>query len=273
MANTIVARLVSYFGVLVLFLIAAFYLPVTLFTHPLMLITSPSNFRSKWFENFWKVIGPRQGAQDVQVATIDELMSRVKGVVLDVGPGTGEQSYHFRAGQIEMVYGIEPNQFMHERLLEKAKAAGLAGKYTAVLAGAQPDSLLPALRKHGIISKNSSNLPDKGIFDSIVAIKVLCSVPREHTMATIAVFQRLLKPGGELVFFEHVENNSDRITQTIVAAVGGIWSLFAGGCRLDSKVDRAVLSMGGWKERHVQTVEEFQGYEIIRYVKGVCVKA
>jgi SAM-dependent methyltransferase len=269
----IIERITGYIELPYLMSISIFYLPLTLLTHPLLAISSPSSFRSKWFENFWLVIGPKMAASPLQVDHIEDLMSRAHGTILELGPGGGDQMFHFKPSNIKRVYGAEPNAFLHPELLKKATENGLGAKYTALEAGAQPGNLLPALKKAGLLSPTAASLPEDGIFDSIVAVKCLCSVPQRQLPSTIAVIQALLKPGGEFLFFEHLGNNSDRITQSYAWMADWIWPIIMGGCHLDGKLDDVVLRMGGWEERNLTTTGEYKGYEIFRYVKGICKKA
>ncbi|OAG35391.1 hypothetical protein AYO21_10463 [Fonsecaea monophora] len=262
MAVPLLVRLQSYFDPLVLLSISIAYLPLTLLSHPLLFVTSPSSFRSKWFENFWRVIGPKMAATETQINHIEEVLSRASGKVLELGPGGGDQMFHYKPGQIEVLYCAEPNVFLHGKLREAAEKHGLGKKLVALEAGAQPGSLLPALKKAGVIPSTASTLPENGVFDTIVAIKSLCSAPQKQLAATVAVVQALLKPGGEFLFFEHVENNADYITKSYAWLIDWIWPVFMGGCRVDGKIDRVVLGMGGWDERRVVTTGEFQGYEV-----------
>jgi SAM-dependent methyltransferase len=266
------ARWTAYTEPFYLFSISVLYLPVTAIFHPFLLITSPSAFRSKWFEGFWRVIGPKMAASPLQVDHIESLLSRAHGTVLELGPGGGDQSYHFKADKISMIYGAEPNAFLHDLLLQKSEEAGLGSKYTPLQAAAQPGSLLPALMAAGIIPSTSSGLPPEGVFDSIIAVKSLCSAPQAQLPATIAVIQALLKPGGEFLFFEHLSNNSDTITQGYAWLMGWVWPAVMGGCRLDGKLDSVIMGMGGWAKRDIRTTGEYKGYEVFRYTKGICQK-
>ena len=266
-------RLIAYTEPLILFSISFFYLPVTALFHPFLLITSPSAFRSKWFDAFWRFIGPKMAASPLQVDHIESLMSRAHGIVLELGPGGGDQSYHFKPQKISMVYGAEPNAFLHDLLLQRSKDAGLDGKYTPLQAAAQPGSLLPALMGAGLIPSNSSGLPPEGVFDSIIAVKSLCSAPQSQMPATVAVIQALLKPGGEFLFFEHLGNNSDTITQGYSWLINWVWPAVMGGCRLDSQLDAIIMRMGGWAKKDIRVTGEYKGYEMFRYTKGVCQKA
>jgi SAM-dependent methyltransferase len=267
------ARWAAYTEPLFLFAVSLFYLAVTAFFHPFLLVTSPSAFRAKWFEEFWRVVGPSMAASPLQMGHVESLLSRARGTVLELGPGGGDQSYHFKADKISWMYGAEPNAFLHDLLLQKSKEAGLGGKYTPLEAAAQPGSLLPALMSAGLIPSNSSGLPSEGVFDSIIAVKSLCSAPQAQLPATVAVIQALLKPGGEFLFFEHLANNNDIVTQGFAWLMDWVWPAVMGGCRLDGKLDSVIMGMGGWAKKDIQTTGEYKGYEVFRYTIGICQKA
>jgi SAM-dependent methyltransferase len=262
MGAPLLTRLHAYIEPLYLLIISIFYFPVTFFSHPLTLFFSPSKFRSIWFGNFWKVIGPKMAASEIQVNHIEELLSQARGKVLELGPGGGDQMFHYKPGQITELHAVEPNAFLHATLLQAAKEHGLGSKIVILEAGAEPGSLLPALKKAHLIPSTTSSLPDNGVFDTVVAVKSLCSAPRRQLAATVAIIQALLKPGGTFLFFEHVENNSDRTTMAYAWLVNWIWPLFMGGCRMDGKLDKVVLGMGGWDERRITTTGDFKGYEV-----------
>lgn len=265
-------RLKAYAEPLVLLSISLVFLSLTIITNPFLIFTSPSKFRSKWFENFWKVVGPKMAASPQQVDYVESLLSRAKGTCLELGPGTGDQSHHFKANQITRMYGAEPNAFLHQTLVSKAAEAGLGGKYIPLECGAQPESLLPALKKAGVLAPNMQSLPPEGVFDAIIAVKSLCSAPKGQIHATMAILQALLRPGGEFLFFEHLQNERDTVTRIFVWFVNLCWPYLMGGCNLDGKLDKVVLGMGGWAEKNLETIREHQGYEPFRYVKGVCKK-
>lgn len=261
-------RLRNYFEPSILLFYSILYIPYTLLYSPQLLIR-PTDFRAKWFENFWLFLGPRMAASPLQVDHIDSLLKRAHGTVLELGPGGGDQMYHYDSTRVKRMLGAEPNGFLHSKLKQKATETGIKS-YFALEAGAQPNSLLPALKKAGIIT---GNLPDDGIFDTIVAVKSLCSAPQKQLYETVGVIQALLKPGGEFLFFEHLGNDNDKITQTYVSILDLVWPMLMGGCRLDGRLDKVIMGMGGWDERDLHTTGEFRGHEVFRYVKGVCRKA
>jgi SAM-dependent methyltransferase len=125
-----------------------------------------------------------------------DLISTASGVVLDLGPGAGYLLRLFDPQKVTAIYGVEPAMDLHPELAAEAKAAGLGSKYKPLIAGAEPESLLPALAKAGLF-KNGS----EGIFDTIVCVRVLCGVRQKDTVPSL---YRLLKPGGRMIISEHV---------------------------------------------------------------------
>lgn len=267
----VLARLKSYMEPLILLFASIVYLGITLAQNPFKPFTSLSEFRSKWFSNMWRLIGPKMAATPYQRPYIRDLLSRAKGTVLELGPGTGDQAVHFRPLQITHLYGAEPNAFLHDKLRENSLAVGL-NNYTVLECGAEPLGLVEALRRAGLVAAMGNRLPPDGIFDTIVSVKSLCSADPKQMQATISVLQSLLKPGGEFIFFEHVHNDNDFITRVFVWVVGLIWPYCMGNCHLNSKVDKIVLQQGGWDRKEIRTIDEFQGYEAIRYVRGIARK-
>lgn len=203
-----------------------------------------------------------------------ELVASCKGVVLDVGPGSGTQLKLFNPNAITKIYGVEPAVDMHPELIKNAEKYGLKGKYEAIAAGAEPQSLIPALAKRNLLKTSEKN--EAGIFDSIACIRVLCGVPSPEE--TVEGLYRLLKPGGCLVVCEHIKqpypNGGDFIAslfQKFYMLIG--WSFWLGGCCLDRDTDqilRKVAGPDGWSEVKVNYM---QTYAAVPYIVGEYVKA
>ena len=164
----------------------------------------------------------------------------------------------FKAGQIDEIYAVEPGVEMHDQLRREAvKVFGSAAMstYKVLTCGAQPDELVPVLARQGLLRHGN-----EGVFDTIVCIRALCGIPRPQETADL--FYRLLKPGGHVIFFEHVVNSGDagrsgstiaRTAQYLYMGLG--WSFWAGGCELtrDTALTfrRAAAGDGGWAEEKV----------------------
>lgn len=203
-----------------------------------------------------------------------ELVASCKGVVLDVGPGSGTQLKLFNPNSITKIYGVEPAVDMHLELLKNAEKYGLTGKYEAIAAGAEPQSLMPALEKRNLLKTSEKN--GAGIFDSIACIRVLCGVPSPEETAD--GLYRLLKPGGRLIVCEHVKqpypSGGDLVAsllQRFYMLIG--WSFWLGGCCLNRDTNqmlRKVAGPDGWREVKVNYM---QTYAAVPYIVGEYVKA
>ncbi|EGE06573.1 phospholipid methyltransferase [Trichophyton equinum CBS 127.97] len=183
---------------------------------------------------------------------IPPLLAHADGVVLDIGPGTGTQTPLFTNPNLRVMYGAEPCVGLHKDLHAKVESCGLASKYRVLHCGAQPESLLPALKKAGALDDDTNE--GKGLFDTIVCVRVLCSVPAPEK--TVKGLYDLLKPGGKMLVCEHVVNPwttaKGSWVARLVQAMYGLsgWSFFMGGCNLDRDTERTLRAVadvdGGW---------------------------
>jgi ubiquinone/menaquinone biosynthesis C-methylase UbiE len=108
------------------------------------------------------------------------LLGALGGTVLEVGPGAGANLQYLRK-DIRWI-GVEPNPAMVVNLKKTAHAQGRAIE----LVGTDASHI---------------ELPDRSV-DHVVCTLVLCSVP--DVARALDEIHRVLKPGGTLVFVEHV---------------------------------------------------------------------
>ena len=143
----------------------------------------------------------------------------LSGRVLELGCGNGEQ-FPFvvdgRAGDLEY-HAIEPDPHMRKRAVENAREAGLA----VDLRDARAESL---------------PYPDDA-FDVVLSGVVFCTV--QDPDAALEEVARVLEPGGEFRFLEHVRSDGWRAAgQDLLTP---LWERAAGGCHLNrNTVDRFV---------------------------------
>lgn len=135
------------------------------------------------------------------------LINKAYGTVLEIGPGSGNQLPRYDVSKIDRIYGVEPNLNLHDALRATIKQNGLSDVYTIVPCGVE----------------DSTKLADYGIragsVDTVTSVQVLCSVPQPAEMAR--ELYRLLKPGGQMVVYEHVESE-DLLSRW----VQGMWCVF-----------------------------------------------
>lgn len=177
------------------------------------------------------------------------LLSYASGIILELGPGSGNQIPRFSSSVISKIYAVEPNAQFIPILVQKARDHGLDEKYIVINATLEDEEILAT---HRIVD---------GSIDTVVCMQVLCSVPDART--TAKRIWKVLKPGGQLVYWEH-RGSSDGVTRFVqrkcfcllflIRADGfgiGMWNLIRkplmGGCHLDRDIEDAIMSAGAWE--------------------------
>lgn len=170
--------------------------------------------------------GEERGAREHR----KRLLEGLSGEVIEVGAGHGI-NFPLYPRSVTRLLAVEPE----ERLLEIAREA-------AVAAPVRTD-VVPGLAER-LPAENAS-------FDAAVASLVLCTV--RDQVQSIAELRRVLRPGGELRFYEHVvaSNRVGAGLQRVADAT--VWPHVAGGCHM-SRNTLATLERGGFS---VESVDRF----------------
>ena len=188
-------------------------------------------------------------------------------MVLDIGPGSGSQVPLFaNNANITAIYGAEPTTGLHKPLQLRINEAKLTSEYHILSCPAEKSELLAALAKEGI--KPSP----KGNFDTIVCIRVLCSVP--NLEETIRDFYSMLRPGGQLIVVEHIRNpwttNGSilgRLMQMVYHFLG--WRFFLAGCEMHRDTPAVLKRAAPWEAVELKTNFEWSA---LPYVSGTLTK-
>jgi ubiquinone/menaquinone biosynthesis C-methylase UbiE len=136
----------------------------------------------------------------------EDLLSQASGRVLELGAGTGLNLAHYPEDIEELVL-TEPAAPMVSKLERRAKRSGHDSR---------------------IVVAPAEQLPfEDDSFDTVVSTLVLCTVddPRQ----AIDEIARVLRPGGQLLFLEHVRSDSQRLARW-QDRLHGPWHAFAAGC-------------------------------------------
>jgi len=135
-----------------------------------------------------------------------EALAEAKGRTIDIGAGTGLNLDLFPAEVSELVLA-EPDPHMLRQLRAKVPESG---------------------RKASVVQAPAEKLPfDDDSFDTAVFTLVLCTVP--DPAAALAEAARVLKPGGRLLFVEHVRSEDPGLARW-QDRLEGPWRFFADGC-------------------------------------------
>jgi SAM-dependent methyltransferase len=154
------------------------------------------------------------------------LVQQAHGRVLEIGAGTGLNLRHY-ADDAELVL-TEPDPAMADRL--RRRVAQGRRPATVVLA---PAEALPFA---------------DGEFDAVVSTLVLCTVPDQT--AALREIRRVLRPGGQLLFMEHIRSESPRWARW-QDRLNRPWRAFAEGCNCN-RPTLDVIDAGPLALREVQ---------------------
>ncbi|GAB1314572.1 hypothetical protein MFIFM68171_04782 [Madurella fahalii] len=156
---------------------------------------------------------------------LPKLISAADGVVLEIGPGIGNQLRRFDKSKIS-----------------RTKCAIRGWRDYEIAACHVEDSDI--LEKHGI-SANS--------VDTVISVQVLCSV--HDPVAVMKEMYRVLKPGGKLIFYEHYRS-SDWLTAAVQYLLNPLWSFLLGGCNMTRDTKANVAAAGEWENLASMEVDE-----------------
>ena len=124
----------------------------------------------------------------------ERLLAQATGRTIEIGAGTGLNLAHYPASVTRLVL-TEPDPHMGRRLRRRVAAA-------------RPDA--------EVVAADAEHLPfPDDSFDTAVVTFVLCSVPDPG--AALTEIARVLRPGGRLLFAEHVRSDDPAVAASRIA--------------------------------------------------------
>jgi ubiquinone/menaquinone biosynthesis C-methylase UbiE len=182
-------------------------MPATAISHPIF---------ARFYARFAQTSERRGGAEHRQ-----KLLAGLSGRVIELGAGSGANFSHYPASVGEVV-AIEPEPYLRERARRAAT-----------------DAPVPISVQRG----DAEQLPGEAAsFDAAVVALVLCTVPDQQR--ALAELLRVIRPGGELRFYEHVISRSLLEARVQRAADATFWPHIAGGCHLARDTTSAIEQAG-----------------------------
>jgi len=148
------------------------------------------------------------------------LLGGLTGIVVEIGPGAGANLPYLRT-DVRWI-GVEPNPHARPYLERAARAAGVTFEVREGSAERLPVADASA--------------------DAVVGTLVLCSVADVH--AALREIRRVLRPGGQFVFIEHVAAEPGTLRRRLQRWVRPVWRVIADGCHPDRETLSAIRSAG-----------------------------
>jgi ubiquinone/menaquinone biosynthesis C-methylase UbiE len=149
------------------------------------------------------------------------LLAGLRGEVLEVGAGNGLNFAHYPP-DVTRVLAVEPEPRLRKIARGNAERASVPVEVVDGVA-----ERLPA---------------GDGAFDAAVASLVLCSV-RDQAVA-LGELRRVIRPGGELRFLEHVRAQTPGLARLQRVADATLWPLLMGGCHTSRDTAAAISAAG-----------------------------
>jgi SAM-dependent methyltransferase len=190
---------------------------------------------------------PDPGARELRRT----LLAGLSGRVLEVGSGDGRSFEHYPP-TVSALLAVEPDPTARESAAERARGAAVPIE---------------------IVDGVAERLPaEHSSMDAVVVMGVLCSV--DDPAVVLQELRRVLRPGGELRFWEHVRSKHVlfRAFQRVVDRL--FWTRALGGCETTRDTEAAIRSAGfdidrlarGFHSSSVLTIT------VAPYIHGVAIR-
>ncbi|WP_338200638.1 methyltransferase domain-containing protein [Candidatus Nephthysia bennettiae] len=172
----------------------------------------------------------RTGEKRGQAEHRRRLLDGLSGRVVELGAGSGLNFSHYPTA-VTQVVAVEPEGYLR----------GLAEKAAAT-------APVPVRVVHGV----SGDLPlEDASCDAGVACLVLCTVPDQAR--ALSELARVIRPGGELRFYEHVVSRRSFEAGFQRFADATFWPRVAGGCHLSRDTGHMIEQAGF----HIEQCDRF----------------
>jgi ubiquinone/menaquinone biosynthesis C-methylase UbiE len=151
----------------------------------------------------------------------ERLLAGARGRVIEVGAGNGLNFEHYPA-TVTDVLAMEPEPHLRRLAEEAARSAPVPVR---------------------VVAGRAERLPaEDGSRDVAVLSLVLCSVTDQRL--ALAEVSRVLRPGGELRFYEHVVSARPVVALVQRGLDATVWPRLVGGCHLARDTRRSIEEAG-----------------------------
>ncbi|MAM59996.1 MAG: SAM-dependent methyltransferase [Maritimibacter sp.] len=156
-------------------------------------------------------------------------VTRARGVVLELGFGSGLNLPFYQSEQITQLYALEPDVSM------------LKFAHKLIARATFPVEILQT-------GAERIPLPDQSV-DTVLCTWTLCTIPSVE--AALAEARRVLRPEGQFVFVEHGLSPDPKVARW-QHRLTPLWRRCAGGCHLNRQAD-VLLRAAGFELGSVDT--------------------
>lgn len=153
----------------------------------------------------------------------EKIVPLAEGEVLEIGMGSGLNLPYYDRKKVRKVWGLEPSEGMRQLARRNLGGANLDLEMIDL-----PGEEIPL---------------DANSIDTVVITYTLCTIPDMRT--ALMGMQRVLRPGGKLLFCEHGVAPDERVAAW-QHRINPAWRMLAGGCNINRDIP-AVIQAAGFK--------------------------
>ena len=156
-----------------------------------------------------------------------KVIPQARGRVLEIGIGSGLNLPFYNSANIDFVWGLDPSKQL-QKIAEKK-------------AGILPFNV-------DFIGLSGEEIPlEKNCVDTVVVTYTLCSI--KDVQKALIEMNRVLRPGGKLIFCEHGKAPDDLVSQW-QNRINPIWKRISGGCHLNRPIP-SLIEQSGFKIKNL----------------------
>jgi ubiquinone/menaquinone biosynthesis C-methylase UbiE len=195
-----------------------------------------------WYEKFFlpKVCDKCCSTKPINYQR-NKVVPLAKGIVLEIGIGSGLNIPFYNKNNIEKIIGLDPSEELNFLANKVAKKNNIEIDF--IISGAEDIAL-----------------PDNSI-DTILITYTLCTIPDlDNSMAEM---KRVLKSDGKFIFCEHGIAPDQNIVKW-QTRINPIWKALMGGCNINRNIPK-IISDGGFditniSEMYLPSTPKIVGY-------------
>jgi ubiquinone/menaquinone biosynthesis C-methylase UbiE len=144
-----------------------------------------------------------------------KIVPSAKGVVLEIGIGTGLNLPFYNKNNVTKIIGLDPSEHLTD--VAKVVAEEVDVNLELIHSGAE-----------------KINLGDNSV-DTVLITYTLCTIP--DIKSSISEIKRVLKNNGDFIFCEHGKS-PDRCIANIQSFINPIWGIIFGGCNINRDIPK-----------------------------------
>ena len=170
-----------------------------------------------------------------------KIVPSAKGVVLEIGIGTGLNLPFYNKNNVTKIIGLDPSEHLTD--VAKVVAEEVDVNLELIHSGAE-----------------KINLGDNSV-DTVLITYTLCTIP--DIKSSISEIKRVLKNNGDFIFCEHGKS-PDRCIANIQSFINPIWGIIFGGCNINRDIPKIIhdadFKIDSMEQMYLPGTPKFIGY-------------